>query len=296
MTGKRDLIPAYVRAVAREAEAYRGMSFRTLYIGGGTPSLLRPRGVVEVIAFLRSVCDLSDLVEISMEVNPESAGVSVLRQSFDMGVDRLSVGVQSLSNRELRMVGRAHRAAKALTAVSYAGIIGFHSISVDVIVGLPGQDWASLRHTLDELTKMDVDHVSLYCLSLEHDTPLAMDPPPDLPSDDQQADLFERAARFLEEREFRQYEISNFAQPGHECQHNLNYWRGGDYVGLGAGAASHLKGRRFKNRADVEAYIGNPTGLTEEVEELDPKKKAAEEAMLRLRLLQEGLPVGELSR
>ena len=289
-----DAIDAYIDAVLREARAHTGLSFQTLYLGGGTPSLLGAEGLSRLVASLRHCFDMSDLVEATIEVNPESAGVDLRRAARGVGINRVSVGVQSLADAELLRVGRLHSAADAIRAVVSARNSGFDSVSADVIVGLPGQTWETLLATLQELANRAVDHLSLYCLSLEHDTPLAMSVPDDLPSDDAQAELFEQAAVFLEGYGFNHYEISNFALPGFECRHNLNYWRGGEYLGLGPGAASHLGGRRFRNRADLEAYILDPTGLGEEVEQLKAEEKAAEEAMLRLRLLDEGLQVDEL--
>ena len=154
----------------------------------------------------------------------------------------------------------------------------------------------SLRRTLEGLTGLGVNHLSVYCLSLEHGTRLAAAPPDDLPSDDEQAELFEEARSLLEWWGFIHYEISNFCLPGRDCRHNLNYWRGGEYLGLGPAAASHLGGRRWNNRADLLAYIHSPSGVVDEVEELGLKEKAAEEAMLRLRLLVEGLAADEMVR
>jgi oxygen-independent coproporphyrinogen-3 oxidase len=144
------------------------------------------------------------------------------------------------------------------------------------------------------LTGMPVRHLSLYCLAIEPDTPLALNLPADIPSDDEQAGLFDRSVALLRKKGFTHYEISNFALPGAECRHNLNYWRGGEYLGLGPAAASHLDGRRFKNRANLEVYLSNPSGQAVEVEELSAADKAAEEAILRLRLLAEGLDIKSL--
>ena len=201
----------------------------------------------------------------------------------------MSVGVQSLFDAELQGAGRIHSSAQAVAALRQARDIGFGNVSADVIVGLPGQRWQTLGSTLEILATLGANHLSVYCLSLEDGTPLAMNPPDDLPSGDDQAGLFEEAICFLERIGFLHYEISNFALPGRACLHNLNYWRGGGYLGLGPAAASHLSGRRFRNRADLEAYLCLPGGLVEEVEELGSQDKAAEEAMLRLRLLSEGL-------
>jgi oxygen-independent coproporphyrinogen III oxidase len=148
---------------------------------------------------------------------------------------------------------------------------------------------------LETLIGLDIQHLSLYCLSIEPHTPLALYLPADLPSDDQQAELYDNAGELFLRRGFAHYEISNFTLPGYECRHNLNYWRGGEYLGLGPAAASHLDGQRYKNRADLDAYLQNPTGQIEEAEQLAPVEKAGEEAILRLRLLQEGLDINEMA-
>jgi len=343
LPNRLDVVPQYIDAVLMEARARVGMSFDTLYLGGGTPSLLGVGNLEKLIRGLKDVFDLSQLVEPTIEVNPESASGDLLQSAMDLGFTRVSVGVQSLSDRELRSVGRVHTAAQAVEAVSRVVGMGFRDVSADAIVGLPGQtlggtsptspqgcaegqdpfaeglgaspdsrsspqDWGlrglredpgtggfgSLGHTLEQLMRLGVSHLSVYCLSLEHGTPLAANPLDDLPSDDLQADLFEGAWSVLGGRGFIHYEVSNFCLAGRECLHNLNYWRGGEYLGLGPAAASHLGGRRWKNRADLPAYLRSPSGAMDEVEALGLKEKAAEEAMLRLRLLVEGLAADEM--
>jgi oxygen-independent coproporphyrinogen III oxidase len=283
-----------VEALVQESGSYGGMSFESLYIGGGTPSLLGAEQLTSLMVNLRRTLDLSGLIEATIEVNPESATPEFLEACKRLGITRLSIGVQSLSDAELKSVGRIHNAAQDLEAIKLAKRIGFRSISADLIAGLPGQTWSTLRQSLERLVNTGIGHLSLYCLSLEEGTPLAKNPPGELPSEDMQAELFERAAAMLTEVGFVHYEISNFASAGHECLHNLNYWRGGEYLGLGTAAASHLQGRRFKNRADLQAYFQDPAGLVEEVEELPQEYKACEEAMLRLRLLEEGIGVGDM--
>ncbi|MDP2931750.1 MAG: radical SAM family heme chaperone HemW [Chloroflexota bacterium] len=295
LAGQLGLVERYVEAVLSECRAYTGVPFRTLYLGGGTPSLLGDENLRKLIYGLRQCLDLSGLAEATIEVNPESATVQLLETTREMGIDRLSVGVQSLSDYELESVGRIHRAAQAIETLRRARKLGFRTVSADLIIGLPGQEWETLRMGLETLTGLGIEHLSLYCLSVEEGTPLAASPPGDLLSDDAQAELFDQASRFLERHAFIHYEISNFALKGHECLHNLNYWRGGEYLGLGPAAASHYHGKRFNNRPDFHAYLGNPAGQREGVEELGVQAKAAEEAMLRLRLLSEGLNTGELA-
>ena len=291
---RHELMDAYVDAVILEAGRYRGMGFETLYIGGGTPSLLGARRLGNLVRGLGQVFDLGAVTEATIEVNPESASEEVLETALALGVNRVSIGVQSLSDGELCSAGRIHTAAQAVEAVVRAGRVGFLKVSADLIIGLPGQSWPALRRTLTSLIDLGVRHISTYCLSLEPGTRLAADQPQNLPSEDSQAEFFEKTRSFLAGEGFRHYEISNFAVEGLECLHNLNYWRGGEYVGLGPAAASHLYGRRYRNSEDLKAYLANPGGHLEEVEQLSPARKAAEEAMLRLRLLAEGVEPSQL--
>lgn len=295
LAARTELVEPYVDGVLKESRQYAGISFQTLYLGGGTPSLLGGERLGRLLEGLCHSFDLSGLLEATFEVNPDSASVPLFETALRSGINRVSIGVQSLSDRELRSVGRIHTVAQAVAAIGLAKAAGFSNISVDVILGLPGQTWQTLCHTLTTMIDTGIQHLSLYCLSLEPDTPLAQNPPDDLPSDDEQAELFEQATSLLEKHGFVHYEISNFALNGYECQHNLNYWRGGEYLGLGPAAASHLNGKRFRNRPDLKAYLGDPTSLVEDVEELAIPEKAAEEAMLRLRLLGEGLNMAELA-
>jgi oxygen-independent coproporphyrinogen-3 oxidase len=328
LPNRQPAIAGYVQAVLREAGSFplsqRGIkgdlqplknpSFQTLYLGGGTPSLLGPQNLQTLISGLVSSPLMGEdqgegvqkkgealkavglhLAESTLEVNPESASPEFLQTAKTLGFNRLSFGVQSLSDAELQSVGRIHTAAQAVAAIKLAQKTGFKNISADLIIGLPGQTWHSLHNSLATLTGLGLPHLSVYCLSLENGTPLALNPPNDLPSDDFQAELYEKTRTFLLSAGFVHYEISNYARPGRECLHNLNYWRGGEYLGLGPAAASHLDGKRFKNNNDLDAYLQNPTGQVEYVETLNPKEKAAEEAMLRLRLLEEGLNTDELT-
>ncbi|MDD5287606.1 MAG: radical SAM family heme chaperone HemW [Dehalococcoidales bacterium] len=305
--------------------------FQTLYIGGGTPSLLGAKHLKELMDGLKKTLNLCsnrhcestrvdkaisgtrgsptpglprhsaprngtpEFMEATIEVNPESATDEFLTAAKEAGFNRVSFGVQSLSDDELRSVGRIHTAAQAISAIKLAQKLDYKAISADLIIGLPGQTWSTLRKSLEKLVGLGIQHLSVYCLALEEGTPLAENPPFDLPSDDAQVELFEKARLLLKTLGYSHYEISNFALKGYECLHNLNYWRGGEYLGLGAAAASHLNGKRFKNKANLDAYLENPGGQTEYTEELKNEDKAAEEAMLRLRLLEEGLDTVELS-
>jgi len=289
-----DSLDVYINAILQEAEQYGKLNFETLFLGGGTPSLLGAVGLNKLLKGLRRQFRFSKLQEATLEANPDSLSRELLAAAKENGIKRLSIGIQSLSNDELKKVGRIHTAEQAVQAIESAQLAGFNNISVDLILGLPGQDWQSLSLSIEVLTAQDIQHLSLYCLALEPHTPLAANPPPDLPSDDTQAELYEQAVTLLNKRGFAQYEISNFALAGYECLHNLNYWHAGEYIGLGPAAASYYKGSRYKNKADLDGYLANPAEQKEDIERLSKPAKAAEEAILRLRLIQEGLDLNQL--
>lgn len=295
LPGRLESSERYIDSVLTEAKQYSGLSCQTLYIGGGTPSLLGARNLTKLIQGLRQSLDISSLDEATVEVNPDSATREFLMAAKDAGINRVSLGVQSLNDKELQSVGRIHNGKQAIDAIRLAGNLGFASISTDLIVGLPNQTWDTLHKSLIGITRPGLNHLSIYCLAIEEGTHLAKSPPANLPTDDTQAELFEKTRAFLAEQGFIHYEISNFAPRGNECLHNLNYWRGGEYLGLGPAAASHLQRKRFRNKPDLDAYIGNPTGQIDSIEILNEDDKIAEEAMLRLRLLVEGLDPRELS-
>jgi len=290
-----DLMDRYIDALLAEAGGYRGMNFETLYIGGGTPSILGTERLEELVYGLGRIFIFNDLKEATIEVNPESAGTDVLEAIHRLGIGRISVGVQSLNDDELKKSGRAHNRRQALQAIDKASSSGFHNISADIIIGLPGQTKQSLGETLNVLTGAGVKHVSAYCLSVEEGTAFCRYPPSDLPGEDEQAGLYTYAVEILQGCGLIQYEISNFARPGNQCLHNLNYWRGGEYLGLGPAAASHIDGERFRNAADLERYLADPLNVREGEERLKDDRKAGEEAILRLRLIQEGLDLREIT-
>lgn len=287
--GRLELLDNYVDAVLCEAMSYHGTTINTIYIGGGTPSLLGAKNLRKLLNGVHETFNLSELKEATVEINPDSASVEFLTTAHDYDINRVSIGIQSLNDYELQRAGRIHNAEQAAKAVKLAKGYGFENLSADVIIGLPGQTWHSLFNTLKTLIGLGISHLSVYCLSIEEGTPFAIDMPPDLPSDDYQVYLYEKVRIFLAKCGFNHYEISNFALAGRECLHNLNYWREGGYIGLGAAASSHIDSKRFKNAADLERYIKNPKGMAVDHELLGPSLKVCEETMLRLRLIQEGV-------
>jgi oxygen-independent coproporphyrinogen-3 oxidase len=247
---------------ARIAELERPRPATTLYLGGGTPSLLPPAQIARLIAAVATSPGLAVDAEVTLEANPgdlDDAGALALRAA---GVGRLSLGVQSLHDRWLRVLGRRHDAAAARAAVRAARRAGFASLSVDLILAIPGQDLQACADDVDAVVALGAEHVSTYVLSVEDGTPLAAAvargevQPID---DDRAADMLELACARLAAAGYRRYEISNHARPGHEARHNRLYWSGDEVLGLGPGAHSHLRrgrgGWRHSNPDDVDAWL-----------------------------------------
>lgn len=286
---------AYVQAVLQEAECYRHLNFDTLFFGGGTPSLLDTRLFENLYKGLETVLSINS-IETTVEVNPESATEEFLKTCKSCGVKRISIGIQSLDDLQLKAVGRIHDRTQALNVLNIATGLAFESVSADVIVGLPGQTWEKLQETLEILINSGINHLSAYGLQLEHETPLGKNPPKNTPDDDMQINLLEQANELLAKKSFVHYEISNYAKTGFECKHNLIYWRCNDYVGLGPGASSHLENIRFKNKTDLTAYLSNPFGNRIFEENAEGLEKIREKLMMGLRLLEEGISIDDETR
>ncbi|MGA2285448.1 MAG: radical SAM family heme chaperone HemW [Dehalococcoidia bacterium] len=256
------LIPEYVEALLREATfwAEKGAVGRvdTLYFGGGTPSLLPAAEAERLLAGLRRLFAIADDAEITFEANPESASPDQLRALRRIGVNRLSLGIQSFDDGELRLLGRIHDAATAEAAFRAARKAGFDAVSLDLIFGLPGQSLAAWRRSLERAVELAPEHLSLYALTLEDGTPLARRVARGEcaePDADTQADMYDWSSERLASAGYEQYEISNWARSGRRCRHNLTYWRCEPYLGLGAGAHSYLGDWRFANAKSPRRYI-----------------------------------------
>ncbi|MBP6926690.1 MAG: radical SAM family heme chaperone HemW [Caldisericia bacterium] len=285
----------YVEAVLEEAKQYQGLHFGTIYLGGGTPSLLGSKNLEKLYLGLKKIFGFEKILEATIEANPESLTEEFALSARNYGFDRVSIGIQSLNDGELQSVGRIHNSKKAIDAIGIA-VKYFKRASVDAIIGLPGQTKSSLLSTLSKFIELGLKHISAYCLSVEEGTKLYKNIPGNLPSDDEQATLFEQCRDFLVSKNFYHYEISNFATSGEESLHNINYWKCGEYLGLGPGASSHLDGIRFKNEENLDKYINNPISCKFIEEKLGPEDKIFEEAMLNLRLLETGTNLDLLSQ
>lgn len=283
----------FIDALHLEAAGLAGTfserEFGSLYIGGGTPTVLSSHQLTTVINVVRSNFKIAPDAEVTVEANPQSGSEPLLLALHKAGVNRLSIGVQSFSDRLLATLGRPHRAEQAGDAFQTARRCGFENVGIDLMYGIPGQTADDWSRTLDRAIALRPDHVSAYSLSLDEGSDYqrkAASGSFHLPDDDAVADFYDTGVERLTAAGFLHYEISNFARQGFECRHNLNYWRRGEYLGLGPGAWSFIAARRFRAVPDLQSYCrrlhaGVP--VTAEDELVGPAEAALETVMLGLR-------------
>ena len=279
--GERGVPDAYVDALLRELARFAPdapLRPDTVYFGGGTPSLLSPAQVGRLI---RAACPVSG-AEVTLEANPETVTEESLRGFREAGVNRISFGVQSARDTQLRTLGRPHTARQARAAFAAARRAGFENISGDIMLALPHYTRGEFDRTLALLAEGGAAHISAYLLKIEPSTPFGKNPPPGLPSEDEAADFYLYAVDELAKAGYAQYEISNVAKPGFEGRHNLIYWDCRDYLGLGPAAASCMGGRRFSFGRSTADFLAGAAPVTE------GECTGADYIMLRLRL-SEGL-------
>lgn len=275
----------YFDALLREIDARAdGESVDTLYFGGGTPSRTRRHYLEQVASRISGRFAVTPDAEFSIEANPEDVTADTIDSWRSIGVNRISIGVQSFHDRELRPLGRVHGRDLAHNAVTLAASSGIRT-SLDLILGLPHQTEESFRETLATAVNLGVEHISIYMLDLEEGSVLERQVTRgsvQLPDEDLVANLYLEAIRQLRDAGFEQYEISNFAKPGGESRHNLHYWRREEYFGFGLGAHSFLHERRFANSRDLARYIESP-GVPDFTEQLTATEEKRERIFLRLR-------------
>lgn len=284
---------AYVSALRAQLAGtdFSGYEADTVYLGGGTPSYLGPRRLTALLESLRGACPVLPGAEITLEANPDSAhdpeGLAALRQA---GFNRVSLGMQSADDGELRALGRVHTAAQVRASVEALRKAGFENLSLDLIYGLPGQELSRWRKNLAAAAELEPEHLSCYGLKAEEGTPLyALRDT--LPGDEVQADMYLETVDFLESRGYRQYEISNFAKPGRESRHNLKYWTLAEYAGFGPGAHSDFRGTRYAWARDLASFLRGEAERSE-FQVMTAREREAEWLMLALRTVR-GLDSGE---
>lgn len=292
-TGKEDLLGSYLDALEEELSYLQpgvDMPVDTLYLGGGTPSLLNPDQIRRIIDAVDRRYRLPDDAEISMEANPDDLDVDILRDLLSAGVTRISVGVQSLDDKVLRGAGRRHDAATATAILTDARAAGFDRVGADLILGLPGEDPNSFPDKVNEMLQSEPDHLSLYMLEADKETPLRRQivrGQVTLADDELLVGALLQTWDLLELHGLRQYEISNFSLPGCESRHNLKYWLDLPYAGFGAAAHGYYGGVRYANVDTPEGYIA-AVGAGEAVrieDDWDPGRRAEEALFMGLRLV-----------
>nr|WP_317283052.1 radical SAM family heme chaperone HemW [uncultured Sellimonas sp.] len=258
---------AYVEALKRECESYqeevRDYEVQSIFFGGGTPSVLHPeqiKGILDVIS--ENFC-MADDVEITMEMNPGVVDRTRMLQYKKAGIKRLSIGLQSADDKELKLLGRIHTWKQFLVTFQAARDAGFYNINVDLMSAIPGQTLESWKDTLKEVVRLSPEHISAYSLIIEEGTKFGelygdgqpVDGYPPLPDEDTERSMYEETEMFLKRYGYSRYEISNYAKEGYECRHNIGYWERAPYIGMGVGASSLFEEERFTNLSDRKRYV-----------------------------------------
>lgn len=255
----------YMDALRTEIESYRSKVDHyivpTIFIGGGTPSSIDATYIGSILNTIRAVFELEEYPEVSIEVNPGTVTKEKLQAYYTSGVNRISFGLQSANNEELKLLGRIHTYEEFRANFDLTRQIGFRNINIDLMSALPKQTLASWEMTLKKVISLGPEHISAYSLIIEEETPfydLYNENGPrhhELPDEDNDRKIYYRTKELLEKHGYHRYEISNYAKEGYECRHNCSYWNGTEYLGLGLGASSLLKGVRFTNIDDISQYI-----------------------------------------
>ena len=244
----------YLDCLLGEAEFYSAAVVESVYLGGGTPGYLSLNYLKRFLQGLRQKFQFTSDCEWTLEANPEGMDLEKAKLLYDLGVNRMSLGVQSFDDRYLKYLGRCHDARRASTAFGDLRKAGFKNINVDLMYSFPGQTEGEITQDVRAVTSLGSEHLSLYTLTIEENSRFYTRGVK-LDTGARRAGQYEQVVSFLEQTKFQQYEISNFARPGWESRHNLNYWQGGDYIGLGVGAHSHERGRRFWNVSKTNVYM-----------------------------------------
>ncbi len=288
-----DEAQAYISALLLEIDHYAprfsGRKFSTVFFGGGTPTILPPESLDNILGKVKNLFNLSSCCEITIEANPATIKQETLTQIRSAGFNRISIGVQSFDTDELKLLERVHNEKEIHTTIDRARLAGFDNLSLDLMFGLPNQSPKKWRSHLRQALAKTPNHISAYSLTIEPATSffkLQERGRLHLPADDIQLEMFQDTIDTLQSAGYEQYEISNYAQPGFKSRHNLNYWDNGEYLGLGAGASSYINGERCKNTNLPARYIRevqSEGSAVESTEKLDLLHAMGETIMLGLR-------------
>lgn len=301
-----EFLAALMREISLQKDHSDGVTFETIFFGGGTPSLLAPAQVEKILSHLHAAFRITPDAEVTLEANPGTVTGETLRAFRFLGINRLSIGVQSFHDHELKALGRIHDRAEAFRCIDHARAAGFNNISLDLIYSIPGQTLAEWEDNLRTTVDLTPQHIAAYSLIIEEGTPLAgmvRAGEARMNSTDLEAEMYERAMELLGAHGYEHYEVSNYALPGFRCRHNGNYWSHVDYLGFGPSAHSFSKGsdgtsgRRWWNVADLSVYLERLKGgilPAESEEQVGPKEMLNERIFLGLR--SSGIDLARLRR
>ncbi|MBT3879706.1 MAG: radical SAM family heme chaperone HemW [Candidatus Scalindua sp.] len=288
---KSQAVDEYLKAIEKELQSATGKySFKTVFIGGGTPTVLNERQLSRLLSMIAKHVDVPNLEEYTIEVNPGTLSNEKAIIMKNSHVDRISIGIQSFSDRYLKLLGRIHSANEAKDVFFYLREKEFKNISIDLIYGYPAQTLNEWKRDLQECCELDPEHISAYCLTYEQGTPIVKltdSGTLNKLSEEEELKMYEFTNDFLCDNDYNHYEISNFAKQGKECRHNPVYWENREYVGVGAGAFSYVNGERYCNIKNVKEYVSSVKSKKELIcfsETLPQKKRASEILIMALRM------------
>ncbi len=288
---RQEYVQALIREIQSLGERYKSqfVQVRSIFLGGGTPSLLTGTEIAEVMDMLFGNFSVNQSAEISMEANPGTLSEKKLRDYQKAGINRLSLGCQSVKDRELQALGRVHTAAEFFESYDMARAAGFENLNVDLMSAIPGQQTEDWEENLRAVAELEPEHISAYSLIVEEGTPFAQRQL-DLPDEESERAMYEMTGAVLAEYGYHQYEISNYAKAGRECLHNIGYWQRVSYLGMGLGASSLLgKELRYRNTDYMEEYLrdsGRPEKIRREEQRLTEQEQMEEFMFLGLRMTQ----------
>jgi len=293
----------YVNALIKEIKNCNDMKYivDTIFIGGGTPTIIKPENMGRIIEEINNSFIVDENSEISIEANPNTLTDGNLSIYKKIGINRLSIGVQSLNDEILRKIGRLHNSNEALEAIDRARAYGYENLNVDIMFNIPGQTILDIENTINKIIERNVKHISFYSLKLEQGTPMYVMEKNHkiiMPEEDVEREMYYRGRNIMEENGIMQYEISNFAEKSYECKHNLKYWMQEEYIGLGPSSHSFLNKKRFSNPSDINLYCNGAEHniFNKNIEEiLDDAAEIFEYIMLSLRLTK-GLNINEFKQ
>lgn len=298
----REYVDKLIEEIYGQSKNFEGYRVSTVFVGGGTPSILPAWLMEELFAALRESFDIADDAEITIEANPGTLTMEKLEVYLQSGINRLSIGLQSADDLELKYLGRIHTYDDFLKSYQRARQAGFENINVDLMSALPGQDVHSWKTTLRKVMMLKPEHISAYSLIIEEDTPFyerygggtlmsreELSALPDLPDEDVDREMYHLTGQLMAAQGYDRYEISNYARTGFECRHNVGYWTGVEYLGLGLGASSYIFGFRYHNTPDLREYLSldlYEAGVAaRDIQELSQKERMEEFMFLGLRMM-----------